>query len=85
MAKIWSNIEQSVEGEKTRNEKSIHKTPTKISQHDENTNHRHNNNNTKHSRVENYTNIRFTHDEIQLLNKGLKYTLHCTNKKWIET
>jgi hypothetical protein len=35
--------------------------------------------------VENYTNIQFTHDEIQLLNKGLKYNLHYKNKKWIET
>jgi predicted glycosyltransferase involved in capsule biosynthesis len=43
------------------------------------------NNITKHSRVENYTNIQFTHDEIQLLNKGLKYNLHYKNKKWIET
>jgi hypothetical protein len=34
------------------------------------------NNNTKHTRGENYTNIQFTHNEIQLLNKGLKYNLH---------
>jgi hypothetical protein len=39
------------------------------------------NNNTTHSRVENYTNIQFTHDEIQLLNKGIKYNLHYKNKK----
>jgi hypothetical protein len=42
-------------------------------------------NNIKHSRVENYTNIQFTHDEIQLLNKGLKYILQYKNKIWIET
>jgi hypothetical protein len=43
------------------------------------------NNNTKHSRVDNYTNMQFTHDEIQLLNKGLKYNLHYKKKKLIKT
>jgi hypothetical protein len=28
--------------------------------------------------------VQFTNDEIQLLNKGLKYNLHHKNKKWIE-
>jgi hypothetical protein len=43
------------------------------------------NNNVTHTRVENYTNTHFTHDEIQLLNKRLKYNLHHKNKKLIET
>jgi hypothetical protein len=37
------------------------------------------------NRVENYTNIQFTNEEIQLLSKGLKYNLHHKHKKWIET
>jgi hypothetical protein len=42
--------------------------------------------NTNYTRVENHANIKFTHNEIQLLNKGLKYNLHHKNKKkWIET
>jgi hypothetical protein len=30
-------------------------------------------------------NKHFTHKEIQIMNKGLKYNLHYKNKKWIET
>jgi hypothetical protein len=30
-------------------------------------------------------NTQFTHKEIQLLNKGMKYNLRHKNKKWIET
>jgi hypothetical protein len=41
--------------------------------------------NIKHTRVENCTNIQFTHNDIQLLNKGLKYNLHYKNKKLIQT
>jgi hypothetical protein len=29
-------------------------------------------NNTNYTRIENHTNIHFTHEEIQTLNKGLK-------------
>jgi thiamine pyrophosphokinase len=36
-------------------------------------------NNTKHTIVENYTNIQFTHNKCQLLNKELKYDLHYKN------
>jgi hypothetical protein len=39
------------------------------------------NNNTNYTTVENHTNIQFTRDEIQLLNKGLKYNSHHKNKK----
>lgn len=42
-------------------------------------------NDTDYSRVENHTNIQFTCEEIQLLSKGLKYSLHHKHKKWIET
>jgi hypothetical protein len=35
--------------------------------------------------VINHTNIQFTHEETQLLNKDLKYNLHQKNKKWIQT
>jgi hypothetical protein len=36
-------------------------------------------------RTENLTNITFTDDEMQLLNKGLKYNLHYKPKNWIRT
>jgi hypothetical protein len=42
------------------------------------------NNDANYTRVKNLTNTQFTQDEIQLLNKGLKYNLHYKNKKWIE-
>jgi hypothetical protein len=42
-------------------------------------------NNTNYDRVKNYTNIQFTQNEMQLLNKGLQYNLHHKNKKWIKT
>jgi hypothetical protein len=51
----------------------------------------HTNNNTKQDthaffkRVENLTNVTFTNDEINLLNKGLKYNLHHKQKNWIQT
>jgi hypothetical protein len=38
------------------------------------------NNNTNYTRAENHTNIQFTHEKIQILNKGLKYNLHHKNK-----
>jgi hypothetical protein len=41
--------------------------------------------NTNYTRVENCTNIQFTHEETQLLNKDLKHNLYHKNKKWIET
>jgi hypothetical protein len=40
---------------------------------------------TFHNRVENMSNVTFTGDEIQLLNKGLKYNLHHKKKDWMET
>jgi hypothetical protein len=43
------------------------------------------NNSTQYARVVNHTSTQFTANEIQLLNKGLKYNLHHKNKKWIET
>jgi hypothetical protein len=43
------------------------------------------NNNTKYTRVENHTIKKFTQNEIQLLNKGLKYDLCHKTKKWIDT
>jgi hypothetical protein len=43
------------------------------------------NNNINYTKVENHTNIQFTHKEIQLLNEGLKYNLHHKNKKRTET
>jgi hypothetical protein len=39
------------------------------------------NNNINYTRIGNRTNTQFTHGEIQLLNKGLKYNLHHKNKK----
>jgi hypothetical protein len=66
---------------KTRNGEYIYETTTKITNMMRTQTTNTTNNNTKHSRVENYTNIQFTHDEIQLLNKGLKYNLHYKNKK----
>jgi hypothetical protein len=43
------------------------------------------NKNKNSTRVENQTNIQIIHEEIQILNKGLKYNLHYKNKNWIET
>jgi hypothetical protein len=43
------------------------------------------NKNKNYTRVKNKTNIQFTHEEIQILNKGLKYNLHYKSKNWIET
>jgi hypothetical protein len=36
-------------------------------------------------RVENMTNISFTNEELELLNKGLKYSVHKKPKTWIKT
>jgi hypothetical protein len=40
---------------------------------------------TFYPRVVNNTNIRFNADELNLLNKGLKYNLIYKNKNWIQT
>jgi len=40
---------------------------------------------TFYPRVINNTNIRFTADKLNLLNKGLKYNLSYRNKNWIKT
>jgi hypothetical protein len=41
--------------------------------------------NNFYKRIENLTNITFTHQEIQLLSKGLKYNLHHKHSNWIKT
>jgi hypothetical protein len=75
--KIWSNIEQSIEEKlKQEMEKVYMKQQQKIANMMRTQTTNTTNNNTKHSSVENYTNIQFTHNEFQLLNKGLKYNLH---------
>jgi hypothetical protein len=46
------------------------------------------NNQNKHTfykRIENLSNVTFTDNKMQLLNKGLKYNLHHQHKKWIQT
>ena len=40
---------------------------------------------TFYPRVTNNTNIKFTAEELSLLNKGLKYNLSYKNKNWIRT
>jgi hypothetical protein len=42
-------------------------------------------NDTFQERTINLTNTTFTDEELQLLNKGLKYNLHYKRKNWIET
>jgi hypothetical protein len=47
-----------------------------------------NNNTTKHTffkRTESLTEVVFTENELQLLDKGLKYNLHYKPKTWIKT
>jgi hypothetical protein len=36
-------------------------------------------------RTENLTDVTFTHTELKLLDKGLKYNLHHKHNKWIHT
>jgi hypothetical protein len=79
---IWNNIEQSIEEKLKLEMEKVYKTQQ---QKKANMRTKATNNNTTHTRVENYTKIQFTYNEIQLLNKGLKYNLHHKNKKWIET
>jgi hypothetical protein len=84
----WNNIEQSINQKlKQEMEKVYLKQQQKIAHmnNNQNTNKNKINNNTNYTRAENCTNIQFTNEEIQLLNKGLKYTLHHKNKKWLET
>jgi hypothetical protein len=40
---------------------------------------------TLYPRVVNNTNIRFTADELNLLNKGIKYNVSYKNKNWTQT
>jgi hypothetical protein len=85
LQKTWQNIEQAIEEKLKLEMDKVHKTQQqKIANMRIKTTET-TNNNIIHTRVENYTNTHFTHDEIQLLNKGLKYNLHHKNKKWIET
>jgi hypothetical protein len=35
--------------------------------------------------VENLTNVTFNNDEMQLMNKGLKYNLYHKPKRWLQT
>jgi hypothetical protein len=59
---------------------------TKINQlKNEQCNNTHRTTHTFYKRVENLSNVAFTYDETQLLNKGLKYNLHHKRKNWIET
>jgi hypothetical protein len=55
--------------------------PPKTKEHHNNTQEKH----TFFKRIENLTNITFTEDEMQLLNKGLKYNLHYKPKNWLQT
>jgi hypothetical protein len=74
--KIWSNIEQSIEQKlKQEMEKVYTIQQQKIANMTRTQTTDTINNYTKHTRLENYTNIQFTLNEIQLLNKGLKYNL----------
>jgi hypothetical protein len=41
--------------------------------------------NTFHKHVENLIDITFTNNEMELINKGLKYNLHYKHKNWIKT
>jgi hypothetical protein len=82
----WSNIEQSIEQKlKQEMEKVYLKQQQKITNMTKTQNKDITITNKNYTRVENQANIQFTHEEIQILNKGLKYNLHYKNKNWIET
>jgi hypothetical protein len=58
----------------------------RTNQYTQNQSH-HNNLTTQHTffkRIENITTISFTNEELELLNKGLKYNLHKKPKTWIK-
>jgi hypothetical protein len=55
--------------------------PQKTKEHHNNVQEKH----TFFKRTENLTNITFTEDKMQLLNKGLKYNLHYKPKNWLQT
>jgi hypothetical protein len=71
-ANIWGNIEQSIEQKSKQEMEKVYLKKQKIANMTRTQTTDTINNNTKHTRVENYTNIQFTYDEIQFLNKGLK-------------
>jgi hypothetical protein len=73
----WCNIEQSINKKLQQEiEKAYLKQQQKIANRTKTQTTGKINNNTNYTRVENHTNIQFTHEEIQLLNKGWRYNLH---------
>ena len=81
----WDSIEKSINHKLQQEMKKVYlKQQEKLTHMNKIQNTGKINNNVNYTRVENRTNIQFTQEEIQLLNKGLKYNLHQKNKKWIE-
>jgi thiamine pyrophosphokinase len=78
----WGNTEQSIDQKLQQEVEKVYlKQQQKIASMTKTQTTDTINNNTYYTRVENCTNIEFTREEIQLLNKGLKYNLEKNGNK----
>jgi hypothetical protein len=84
---ISQNIDKKLELKMNKKYSTLNKKLKKLRETQTN-DQEHNHNHTTHTffkRTENLTDVTFKDEEMQLLNKGLKYNLHFRYKQWIQT
>jgi hypothetical protein len=84
---ISQSIDKKLELKMSKKYSTLNKKLKKLKETQTN-NQEYNHNHTTHTffkRTENLTDVTFKDEEMQLLNKGLKYNLHFRHKQWIQT
>jgi hypothetical protein len=81
----WANIEQAIHEKLQQEMTRIHQKQQQKISNLEKSQTTSTTNSSSYPRVINYSNTQFTQDEILLLSKGMKYSLHYKQKNWLET
>jgi hypothetical protein len=82
---IYDDITEKIETRMRTNYVNLNNKLRKLEHSNAHTGSRYTCNESFHERTINLTNTSFTNDEMQLLNKGLKYNLHHKQRNWIKT